>query len=111
MPKTRVDRTEFGGLSVVWLEAFVRCAHSRTRVEVAEQMGIEPVTVTKHIKKLERWLGRGHFCLLLEDNIWPMHLTEAGKRFLPKAEMVLDLLRQSRVTLTEISWAEPKKTL
>lgn len=108
-PKKREDTTEFGGLRVVWLEAFVLSARTRSRVEVAAQMGIDPATVTKHIKKLELWLASGRFYPLLEDNIWPTHLTPAGKAFLPQAEKVLDLLRQARITPMEISQAEPSK--
>ena len=109
MTKKRDDTTEFGGLRVVWLEAFVRSAHARTRVEVAAQMGIDPITVTKHIRKLELWLGNGSYCLLLEDNIWPTCLTDAGKTFLPQAEKVLELLRQSRIGPVDMSQAEPAK--
>lgn len=108
-PKKREDTTEFGGLRVVWLEAFVLSARTRTRVEVAAQMGIDQATVTKHIKKLEAWLASGRFRPLLDDNIWPTHLTDAGKAFLPQAEMVLDLLRQSRVEPMEILKVDPSE--
>jgi len=107
--KKRDDATEFGGLRVVWLEAFVLSSRTQSRVEVAAQMGIDPATVTKHIKKLELWLASGRSYPLLEDNIWPTHLTDAGKAFLPQAEKVLNLLRQARITPMEISQAEPSK--
>lgn len=99
--KQREDGTEFGGLRVIWLEAFVRCAQARTRAAVAAQMGIDQATVTKHIKKLELWLARGRFRPLFDDNVWPVHLTEEGKEFLPQAEMVLELLRRARIAPVE----------
>lgn len=97
----RGDGTEFGGLRVVWLEAFVRCAQARTRAAVAAQMGIDQATVTKHIKKLELWLASGRFRPLFDDNVWPISLTEEGKEFLPQAEMVLELLRRARIAPVE----------
>lgn len=98
----REDGTEFGGLRVVWLEAFVRCAQARTRAAVAAQMGIDQATVTKHIKKLELWLARGRFRPLFDDNVWPISLTEEGKEFLPQAMMVLELLRRARIAPVEM---------
>lgn len=102
----REDGTEFGGLRVVWLEAFVRCAQARTRAAVAAQMGIDQATVTKHIKKLELWLARGRFRPLFDDNVWPISLTEEGKEFLPQAVMVLELLRRARIAPVEMPQAE-----
>ena len=100
------DGTEFGGLRVVWLEAFVRCAQARTRAAVAAQMGIDQATVTKHIKKLELWLARGRFRPLFDDNVWPISLTEEGKEFLPQAVMVLELLRGARIAPVETPQAD-----
>lgn len=102
----REDGTEFGGLRVVWLEAFVRCAQARTRAAVAAQMGIDQATVTKHIQKLELWLARGRFRPLFHDNVWPVHLTEEGKEFLPQALMVLELLRRARIAPVETPQAD-----
>lgn len=95
--KKREDRTEFGGLRVVWLEAFVKSVEAKSRVVAAAQMDVDPVTVTKHIGKLEKWLGRGCVRPLISDNVWPVHLTDDGKDFLPDAVKVLKILREARI--------------
>lgn len=97
--KRREDRTEFGGLRAVWLEAFVKSVEARSRVAAATQMGVDQATVTKHIGKLERWLGQGSIRPLVSDNVWPLHLTAAGKAFLPDAVKVLKILHEARLPL------------
>lgn len=106
MAKRREDVTEFGGLRVVWLEAFVRSVQARSRVAAAAQMGVDPVTITKHIQKLEGWLARGQIRPLMHYQVWPLHLTEEGEEFLPQAVMVLETLRQARIPLILASKAD-----
>lgn len=83
---------EFGELRLVWLEAFVKVAETGKRTAAAEEMGIHQGTVTKHIQKLEHWLGRGW---LLDDGV-PAGLFPCGEMFLPVAKQVLELLKDAR---------------
>jgi DNA-binding transcriptional LysR family regulator len=86
----------FGDLRVAWLEAFVLTVDNKKRTAAASQLGVSEDTVTKNIKKLERWLGGGPRRLLLLPNMYPLVLTDAGKRFLPDARKVLELMREAR---------------
>lgn len=97
----REDVTEFGGLRVVWLEAFVRSVQARSRVAAATQMGVDQATVTKHIHKLELWLARGRVRPLVDYQVWPLHLTKEGEEFLPQAVAVLETLRRARTAPAE----------
>lgn len=97
----REDLTEFGGLRVVWLEAFVRSVEAKSRVAAAAQMGIDQATLTKHIKKLEDWLARGRLRPLVEYQVWPFRLTKDGEEFLQQAVVVLETLRRARIAPVE----------
>jgi len=96
---------KFEGLNVVWLEAFVRVAASGKRTAAAEEMQVHQATVTKHIQKLERWLGGQ---MLMDDRV-PARLLPDGERFLPVAGQILDLLDKARrpVAVTEAAPAPP----
>ena len=84
----------FEGLSLVWVEAFVEVAGSTKRKVAADKMGITQGTVTKHVQKLERWLGR----VLVFDGVRP-RLTPDGQRFLPVARQILELFDDARAPL------------
>jgi len=83
---------EFGDLRLVWLEAFVQVAKSKKRTAAADEMGIHQGTVTKHVQKLEQWLGGR---MLLDDNV-PVGLYPDGEKFLPVARQILALLEDAR---------------
>ncbi|KQR57210.1 LysR family transcriptional regulator [Brevundimonas sp. Leaf168] len=104
--KKEEDLTEFGGLRVVWLEAFVRSVEASSRVAAAAQMGVDQATVTKHIQKLEKWLARGRVRPLVDYQVWPLRLTSDGEKFLPQAKMVLETLRQARISPIEMPLPE-----
>lgn len=95
------SESEFGDFRVAWLEAFVLTVDNKKRMAAAAQMEICEDTVTKHIKKLERWLGGGPRRLLLLPNMYPPVLTDAGKRFLPNARKVLKLMHEARKPVVE----------
>lgn len=86
----------FGDLRAAWLEAFVLTVDNKKRTAAASQMEVSEDTVTKHITKLEEWLGGGPRRLLLLPNMYPLVLTDAGKLFLPDARKVLELMREAR---------------
>jgi len=87
---------QFGSLRVAWLEAFVLSVRYKKRLAAAAEMGVTQGTVSKHIKSLEYWCGSGRRRLLMQDNMWPPVLTEAGEVLLPKAENALTILRGFR---------------
>ena len=89
--------TDFKDLRLVWLEAFVRVADSGKRTAAAAEMGIHQGTVTKHIQKLEEWLGGSDSPpsrrLLIDDN---GKLYPGRQEFLLAAQEVLQLLKEAR---------------
>lgn len=97
MKKKAAKEVRFGDLRLVWLEAFVQCAQTGKRTAAATEMGIEHQgTVTKHIQKLEAWVGGTHSRPLMVDNSSPVMLTSEGERLLPLAQQVLELLGEAR---------------
>lgn len=94
--KAGKEAAEFDGLRIVWLEAFIQVVDNDKRTAAAAEMGIHQSTVTKHIQKLEQWLGGGPSAMLMLDNMWPVTLTAEGEKFLPIARQVLELLRKAR---------------
>jgi DNA-binding transcriptional LysR family regulator len=86
----------FGDLRVAWLEAFVLSVDNKKRVAAAAQMKVSEDTVSKHIEKLEKWLGGGPRRLLLWPNMYPPELTDEGTRFLPAARRILELMCEAR---------------
>lgn len=87
---------EFGDLRIAWLEAFVLTVENEKRAAAAAQMEVSDDTVSKHITKLEKWLGSGPRRLLLWPNTYPPTLTGEGERFLPSARQILELARAAR---------------
>lgn len=89
--------SEFDGLQLVWLESFVKVARWGKRTAAAHDMGIEQSTVTKHIQKLELWLGGGGVPparkLLISEG---GKLLPDGDKFQPVAEQILALLKEAR---------------
>ena len=80
---------ELAKLQAVWLESFVGVAKSKKRTAVAADLCMRQADLTKHIGKLEDWLG----LLLIYPGSLPPKLTEDGEAFLPIAENALEALR------------------
>ena len=103
---------KFEGLQLVWLESFVHVAESGKRTAAAHEMGISQGTVTKHIQKLELWLGGSGpqpvKRLLVDDGV-PAKLYPDGEKFLPVAKQILELLDKARrpAVLVETTPAPP----
>lgn len=83
---------KFKELKLVWLETFVQVAESRKRMAAAAEMGLHQGTVTKHVQKLERWLGGK---MLLDESV-PANLYPDGEKFLPVAKQILEMLDEAR---------------
>jgi len=86
---------KFEGLQLVWLETFVHVVDSGKRTAAAKEMKIHQGTVTKHIQKLEQWLGGGARMLLVDNGV-PARLYPDGERFLPVAKQILEQLDEAR---------------
>ena len=86
----------FGDVRAGWLEAFVLTVDNKKRTAAAAQLEVSEDTVTKNIEKLEKWLGGGQRRLLMVPNMYPVVLTDEGRRFLPDARQILELMREAR---------------
>jgi len=75
-------------MDVQWLRTFVVTAQFENFRKAAEKLYLAQPTVTMHIKHLEELLG----ILLFERKGRNVYLTEAGRRFLPYAQQMLDSL-------------------
>lgn len=107
---------KFGELRLVWLEAFVQVADDRKRTAAAKAMEIHQGTVTKHIQKLEQWLGGGNPApnrrMLLFDEASGT-LTAGGERLLPIARQILQLAKEAHkpASLAATPYAPPPPRL
>lgn len=90
--RRRDGMAEFKGLQLVWLESFVQVAESRKRMAAAAEMELYEGTITKHVQKLERWLGGK---MLLDSSV-PANLYPDGEEFLPVAKQILEMLDKAR---------------
>lgn len=79
------------------LEAFLAVYRLLSFTKAAEHLHISQSAITARIKGLEATVGK---TLLQRDNR-NVNLTQAGIAFLPYAEMVLRLLEESKLTLSE----------
>jgi len=75
-------------MDVQWLKTFTVTAQFENFRKAAEKLFLAQPTVTMHIKHLEELLG----ILLFERKGRNVFLTEAGRRFLPYAQLMLDNL-------------------
>jgi DNA-binding transcriptional LysR family regulator len=83
---------KFAGLQLIWLETFVKVAETGKRTAAAAELEIHQGTVTKHIQKLEQWLGGK----MLVDSGVPAQLLPDGVTFLPTAKQILQMLHDAR---------------
>lgn len=72
-------------LQIQWLKTFVATAQYENFRRAAEKLFVTQPTVTMHIKHLEELLGTE----LFERRGRNVHITHAGRRFLPYAEQML----------------------
>ena len=94
-PPAKKREMKFGSLQVAWLVAFVESAEHK-RTAAAATLGVTQSTVTKYIDSLDSWYGGGPRRLLMLSNVHPPILTEDGKKFLPKAQELLKLIRAAQ---------------
>ncbi len=75
-----------------WLEDFLALAESASFSRAAVVRGIAQPALSRHIRALEEWVGSD----LVDRGAHPVRLTDAGKRFQPDAEDVLERLAAAR---------------
>ncbi|MCR8643127.1 LysR family transcriptional regulator [Paenibacillus sp. N1-5-1-14] len=75
-------------MDIQWLRTFVSTAQHENFRKAAEQLYLAQPTVTMHIKHLEELLGIS----LFERRGRNVHLSQAGRRFLPYAEGMIHTL-------------------
>lgn len=80
-------------LDLEWLEDFLALADSGNFSRAARVRAIAQPAFSRHIKSLEEWVGVD----LFDRSAQPVSLTEAGKRFHPSVDDVLQRLEISRL--------------
>jgi len=81
------------------LEAFVAVADSGSFSTAAERVYVTQPAISKRIAQLEDVLG----CRLFDRISRTVYLTEAGKELLPRAEKILQELRETRQAIVDLS--------
>lgn len=79
-------------LDLDWLEDFLALAECGNFSRAAELRSIAQPAFSRHIKSLEEWVG----VALVDRSAHPVSLTEAGKRFRPAAQALLENLLAAR---------------
>ncbi|WP_332775749.1 LysR family transcriptional regulator [Polaromonas sp.] len=80
-------------LDLEWLEDFLALADSGNFSRAAQVRAIAQPAFSRHIKSLEEWVGVN----LFDRSAQPVSLTEAGKRFHPSVDDLLQRLEVSRL--------------
>lgn len=80
-------------LDLAWLEDFLALADSGNFSRAAQARAIAQPAFSRHIKSLEEWVGVD----LFDRSAQPVTLTEAGKRFHPTVDELLQRLESSRL--------------
>ncbi|MDP3798654.1 MAG: LysR family transcriptional regulator [Polaromonas sp.] len=80
-------------LDLEWLEDFLALADSGSFSRAAQRRSIAQPAFSRHIKSLEEWVGVD----LFDRSAHPTCLTEAGKRFHPAIDELLQRLEVSRL--------------
>lgn len=80
-------------LDLEWLEDFLSLADSGSFSRAAQVRAIAQPAFSRHIKSLEEWVGVD----LFDRSAHPVSLTEAGKRFQPAVDDLLQRLEVSRL--------------
>ncbi|WP_370978883.1 LysR family transcriptional regulator [Agaribacterium sp. ZY112] len=81
------------------LSAFVAVAHSKSFSLAAQQLFLTQPAISKRIARLEEQLNHRLFDRLGRD----LHLTDAGRLLLPRAEAILLELRETERSVKELS--------
>jgi DNA-binding transcriptional LysR family regulator len=77
-------------MELAWLEDFLELVVTRNFSTAATARSISQPAFSRRIKSLEAWVGAD----LIDRSTYPVHLTEAGKMFLPRCqEQVHELYR------------------
>jgi DNA-binding transcriptional LysR family regulator len=79
-------------LDLAWLEDFLALADSGNFSRAAQGRAIAQPAFSRHIKSLEEWVGVD----LFDRSAQPVTLTEAGKRFHPGVDELLQRLELAR---------------
>jgi LysR family transcriptional regulator, hypochlorite-specific transcription factor HypT len=79
-------------LDLEWLEDFQALAESGNFSRAAELRAIAQPAFSRHIRSLEEWVG----VPLVDRGTHPASLTDAGKRFLPAIDSLLENLQMAR---------------
>lgn len=74
-------------LKVVWLETFLAVIEHKTYTDTAIALHCNHGTVSRHIDKLEEWLGLSPF-----SQTGPIKLNAAGEKLEPVARKIVALL-------------------
>ncbi|CEI83312.1 HTH-type transcriptional regulator CysL [Oceanobacillus oncorhynchi] len=90
-------------MNINWLRTFIMAAESENFRKTAEKLYMAQPTVTAHIKQLERDIGTQFFSRSGRNII----LTEAGRRFLPHARLILS--SYDRGTHDLLAWEQGYK--
>lgn len=80
-------------LDLAWLEDFLALADNGNFSRAAQVRAIAQPAFSRHIKSLEEWVGVD----LFDRSAHPVSLTEAGKRFHPAVDDLLQRLEVSRL--------------
>ena len=80
------------GLRMTVLETFLAVADHADYKAAAKALGCDKSTVWRHIDELHSWLGANPI-----DCYTPLQLSDAGTRFRPVAQEVVELLTKSRL--------------
>jgi DNA-binding transcriptional LysR family regulator len=80
-------------LDLEWLQDFLALADSGNFSRAAQMRAIAQPALSRHIKSLEEWVGVD----LFNRSAQPVTLTEAGKRFHPTVDDLLQRLEISRL--------------
>lgn len=89
-------RQEWAAFEMRHLATFVAVARLESFTGAAAELGYAQSTVTGQIKELEADLGAE-----LVDRTKGVRLTDAGQRFLPYAEQIIDLAAEARYSVME----------
>lgn len=86
MSERRIDT-----FRLIWLEAFLAVAETESFTEAGKVMGCNQSSVTRYVRRLERWFGFTAFV-----RRYPAKLSEEGEAFVETARNIRDSIRDSR---------------
>lgn len=84
-------------MELKWLEDFACLADHRSFSRAANERNVTQSALSKRIKQLEDWVGLP----LIDRTSNPIGLSEAGHSFLPRAQEMIRLMRNTRQELND----------